>query len=205
MDPLTKERVTGKGPISGTWAYITGRPDNKRVTVFDRLVTAFSRTAMFLILLGVGLTFFEVLMRYLVGRPTIWVNEAVLWTGSAIYLFAGAYTMQRRAHIRITAVYDIVSRKTRLVFDYIALIVIVVYAVLMLVGSHDVAWKAFSSWERFGTVFNPPIPATMKPLVLIVTLVVAGLALNNILVDWFGRGKADPNQEDESHPKEAKR
>ena len=189
MDQHTKELVEGRGVIGGIRAFITARPDNERVTVVDRVVTAVSRVAMFLILFGVAITFYEVFMRYIFASPTLWVNEMTLWLGAMIYMVAGAYTMQRRAHIRITAVYDIVSRRTRLVFDYAALFVVVVYAVLMLVGGYDVAWEAFITWERFGTVFDPPIPATIKPLVIIVTLLVACMALNNLLVDWMGLGR----------------
>jgi len=131
MDPHTRKQVEARGPIGGVWAYIVARPDNERTTGFDRIVTFVSRIAMFLILLGVLFTFYEVLMRYILASPTLWVNEAVLWIGSLVYLTAGVYTMQRRAHIRITAVYDIVSTRTRLYFDYVAIFVVVVYAVLM--------------------------------------------------------------------------
>ena len=189
MDQHTRELVEGRGVIGGILAFIAARPDNERVTVVDRVVTVISRMAMFLILFGVGITFYEVFMRYIFASPTLWVNEMTLWLGAMIYMVAGAYTMQRRSHIRITAVYDIVSGRTRVVFDYVALFVVVVYAVLMLVGGYDVAWEAFITWERFGTVFDPPIPATIKPLVIIVTLLVAVMALNNLLVDWMGIGR----------------
>ncbi len=197
MDQHTKDLVEGRGVIGGIWAFITARPDNERVTVIDRAVTVISRIAMFLVLAGVAITFYEVFMRYIFASPTLWVNEMTLWLGAMIYMVAGAYTMQRRSHIRITAVYDIVSRRTRLVFDYVAMFVVAVYAVLMLVGGYDVAWEAFITWERFGTVFDPPIPATIKPLVIIVTLVVAVMALNNLLVDWMGFGrKRDASESD---------
>ncbi|MDE2791090.1 MAG: TRAP transporter small permease [Paracoccaceae bacterium] len=191
MDEKTLEQVSGRGPLGGIWAFIVARPDNERVTGVDRVMTVISRLSMFLVLLGVAITFYEVFMRYIFASPTLWVNEMTLWLGAMIYLLAGAYTMQRRAHIRITAVYDIVSKRTRFLFDHVALFVIIVYAVMMFVGGYDVAWEAFITWERFGTVFDPPIPATIKPLVLIVTLLVGVMALNNLLVDWFGFGKSE--------------
>ncbi len=201
MDRKTKELIESKGLFGGIWAYVTAPPDNERITAADRIVTFVSRIVMFFILAGVFVTFYEVVMRYLFGSPTIWVNEMVLWLGSIIYLASGAYTMQRRAHIRITAVYDIVSRNMRLFFDYVAIFVLVVYAMFMLVGAYDVAWEAFITWERFGTIFDPPIPATVKPLVLIVTLAVAGLALNNMLIDWYGYGKKQDDADSDANSK----
>lgn len=201
MDRNTLKLVESSGPIRGVWAYLFARPDNDRVTWVDRVVTTFSRLSMFLILAGVFITFYEVFMRYVFSSPTLWVNEMTLWLGAMIYMIAGVYTMQRRAHIRITAVYDIVSPSLRMAFDYAAMVVIVVYAVLMLVGGYDVAWEALITWERFGTVFDPPIPATIKPLVIFVTLLVAAMALNNLLVDRYGGGTPDPTgQKHEERP-----
>ncbi len=199
MGSRTKALVDAKGPIRGIWAYVSTGPDSPRVTIYDRVVTSISRVMMFLILAGVFVTFFEVVMRYLFASPTLWVNELTLWLGSIVYLAAGLYTMQRRAHIRITAVYDIVPSKVRLFFDYLAIFVLLVYAVLMVIGGYDVAWDAFITWERLGTIFDPPVPATMKPLVLVVTCLVALGAVNNLLVDWYGRGTTNPDWVDSSH------
>jgi len=201
MDSRTKALVQSRGPLGGVWAYITAKPDSPRLTIFDRVVTSISRVMMFLILAGVFVTFYEVVMRYLFASPTLWVNELTLWLGSIVYLAAGLYTMQRRAHIRITAVYDIVSPRVRLFFDYLAIFVLLVYATLMVVGGYDVAWEAFITWERLGTIFDPPVPATIKPLVLIITCLVACGAVNNLLVDWYGRGTENPDWVGEDHNK----
>ena len=193
MDEKSKSIISQKNFLSAIWTYVIMRPDNPKITLFDRLVTSISRITMFLILIGVFITFYEVLLRYIFGSPTLWVNELTLWLGSIIYLMAGIYTMQRRGHIRITVIYDMASENLKLFFEYLSIFVLVVYAVLMLVGGYDVAWEALISWERFGTVFDPPIPATIKPLVIIVTLVVAFGALNNMLVDWYNYGKESTN------------
>ena len=39
-------------------------------------------------------------------------------------------------------------------------------------------------WETFGTAFDPPIPATLKPLVLIVVSLVAIQSVLNLITDW---------------------
>ena len=44
--------------------------------------------------------------------------------------------------------------------------------------------KRFMRWEGMGTEWNPPIPATMGPLVLIVTALIALQAVNNLFADW---------------------
>ena len=193
MDAKTRELIQKGSILRGLRVWVFGRPDNPLVTPIDRIVTVLSRLTMFLTIIVVLITFYEVVMRYLFQSPTLWVNELTLWLGSVIFLVAGAYTMQRRAHIRITAVYDIVPRSVRLVFDIVAVVVVVAYAAMMIWAGFDVAFDTLMRWERFGTFWNPPIPATVKPLVLVVTFLVAVQAVNNLLVDWFdvGRGRDD--------------
>lgn len=196
MDAKTRELLEQGNVVRGLWVWVVGRPDNPRITVIDRVVSALSRLTMFLTVIVVLITFYEVVMRYLFFSPTLWVNEMTLWLGSVIFLVSGAYTMQRRAHIRITAVYDISPRPVRLAFDILAVIVVVGYAAMMIYAGFDVAYDTLMSWERFGTYWNPPIPATVKPLVLIVTFLVAIQAVNNLLVDWFGFGRDRGKTED---------
>lgn len=193
MDAKTRELIQKGSILRGLRVWVFGRPDNPLVTPIDRIVTVLSRLTMFLTIIVVLITFYEVVMRYLFQSPTLWVNELTLWLGSVIFLVAGAYTMQRRAHIRITAVYDIVPRSVRLVFDIVAVVVVVAYAAMMIRAGFGVAFDTLVRWERFGTFWNPPIPATVKPLVLVVTFLVAVQAVNNLLVDWFdvGRGRDD--------------
>ena len=42
----------------------------------------------------------------------------------------------------------------------------------------------FTTWERFATYWDPPIPATMKPLTLICVFLIAVQSINNLIIDW---------------------
>lgn len=163
--------------------WFVARPPEATVTWIDRFNTFVCRIAMLLTAVAVIITFYEVVMRYIFGKPTLWVNEMTLWMGSVIFLMAGVYAMQRRSHIRITAVYDIMPPRLKLACDALSTLVVVAYATAMIAAGFKVAWSTLISWERFGTFWNPPIPATVKPLVLIATALVAAQAVNNLLVD----------------------
>jgi hypothetical protein len=39
-------------------------------------------------------------------------------------------------------------------------------------------------WETFGTAWDPPIPATMKPLILVTATLMAIQAVANLIADW---------------------
>lgn len=156
----------------------------ERLTPIDHVSLAISRIAMFLVAVIVAIIAFEVFMRYFLERPTLWVNELSLWLGGLIYLLAGLYTMQRRAHIRITALYDAVPRRLQRVFDVISTVIVVCFAIGLCIGGFKSAWRALSTWERYGTAWDPPIPATVKPMILVVCVLIAIQAINNLLVDY---------------------
>jgi TRAP-type C4-dicarboxylate transport system permease small subunit len=155
----------------------------ERLPIMDRVSLLISRVAMFLVAVIVAIIGYEVVMRYFFQRPTTWVNDLSLWLGGLSYLFAGLYAMQQRAHIRVTALYDVVPRNVQRIFDVLATLVVVAFALGTAIGGFPSAWRSFSTWERYGTVWNPPIPATVKPLIIVVALLVAIQALSNLFID----------------------
>ncbi|MEQ8355340.1 MAG: TRAP transporter small permease [Kiloniellaceae bacterium] len=150
----------------------------------DRFSIAISRVAMFLVALIVVIMFYEVVMRYVFGSGTYWVNEMSLWTAGGVYLLAGLYVMQQRGHIRIYILYDMVPRSWQRVFDSISALLIVLFAAAIVWGGFNEAWAKLMRWETFGTAWDPPIPATMKPLVLLTVTLIAVQAVVNLIVDW---------------------
>jgi TRAP-type C4-dicarboxylate transport system permease small subunit len=150
----------------------------------DWVSIAISRVAMFLIAFIVAIMFYEVVMRYIFEKPTLWVNEMSLWTAGAIYLLAGLYVMQQRGHIRIFILYDMVSRTWQRVFDTISTALIVLFAAAIVWGGFNEAYAKLMRWETFGTAWDPPIPATMKPLVLLTVTLIAIQSVMNLISDW---------------------
>jgi TRAP-type C4-dicarboxylate transport system permease small subunit len=128
--------------------------------------------------------FFEVIARYVFEKPTLWANELSLWMAGAIFLFSGLYAMQQRSHIRIYLLYDMMPRSIQRVCDLVSTALIVGFAFIMLWGSYNEARDKFMRWETFGTAFDPPIPATIKPLLIVFICLVALQAVINLISDW---------------------
>jgi len=150
----------------------------------DRITKFVSRVSMWLIAWIVAIIFYEVVMRYLFQKPTLWVNEMSLWVAGMIYLFAGLYAMQQRSHIRIFILYDIVPRWLQRCFDVISTALICVFTFAVIWGGFGEAYAKLMRWETFGTAWDPPIPATMKPLILIMLVVISIQAISNLIHDW---------------------
>lgn len=150
----------------------------------DRISLGISRVAMFMTAFVVAIIFYEVVMRYIFESPTLWVNEMSLWVAGMIYLFAGLYVMQQRGHISIYILYDMSPLWLQRVFDVLSTLFTCAFAAALVWGGFNEAWAKMMRWETFGTAFDPPIPATMKPLILIIVVLTALQMVMNLINDW---------------------
>ena len=150
----------------------------------DRVAVFIGRVTMMMIVLLVSVMIYEVVLRYVFEAPTLWANELSLWIAGFIFLCAGLYAMQQRSHIRIFLLYDICPRWLQRVFDCISTALIVLFALALIYGGYGEALDKLHRWETFGTAFDPPIPATIKPMVLFVVALVAIQAIINLVSDW---------------------
>ena len=150
----------------------------------DGIAMFIGRVTMLLIALIVIVMMYEVILRYVFERPTLWANEMSLWLAGFVFILAGFYAMQQRSHIRIYLLYDIMPRGLQKVCDTVSTLLIVVFAFFLVYGGFGEAKAKLLRWETFGTAFDPPIPATLKPLVLTVVTMVALQAILNLFKDW---------------------
>lgn len=158
--------------------------EHERTGPVDTLTWTFSRIAMWGPAFIVAIIFYEVVMRYLFFSPTLWVNEMSLWLGGVIYVTAGLYSMQQRSHIRIFVLYEMAPLWLRRVFDALSVLCVCIFVFSVVWGGFGEAAAKFWRWETFGTAFDPPIPATNKPLILITLVVLAFQAVSNLIRDW---------------------
>ena len=151
----------------------------------DRLSVFLGRVTMMLIALMTSVMLYEVLLRYVFEKPTLWANELTLWIAGFVFLTSGIYAMQQRSHIRIFLLYEVMPRWVQRLFDCISTLLIVLFAFFLVYGSYkQVFLRKLYRWETFGTAFDPPIPATIQPAILIVVTLVAIQAVVNLISDW---------------------
>lgn len=162
--------------------------------VAERFLLGLSRVFMWAPAFIVGIIFYEVVARYVFFAPTLWVNEMSLWVAGGVYMTAGLYALQQRSHIRIFILYDLAPRWVRKLFDIVSFICVAIFAFAVIWGGFGEALAKFLRWETFGTAFDPPIPATNKPLILLTMALVAFASLSNLIFDW--------NRAPESHEPE---
>ncbi len=152
---------------------------------WDRVALFFGRATMIMIAAMTCVMLYEVFLRYALEAPTKWANELTLWIGGFVFLCAGLYGMQQRSHIRIFILYDLFPRWLQRACDIFSAALLVIFAFFMVYGSYSqVFYTKFYKWEMFGTAFDPPIPATVQPAILIIISLVALQAVVNVIADW---------------------
>ncbi|MFK7744316.1 MAG: TRAP transporter small permease subunit [Roseobacter sp.] len=172
----------------------------------DRGAMFIGRVTMMMIILMTGVMLYEVFLRYVLERPTLWANELSLWLAGFIFLMAGLYAMQQRSHIRIFLLYDVCPRWLQRTFDCINTGLIVLFAFFLVYGSYKQVFEnKLYKWETFGTAFDPPIPATLQPLVLIIITLVAMQAVLNLISDWNAEPEIHDDTPDEDEIEALKR
>lgn len=152
--------------------------------LLDRLSVFIGRVTMMLIILLTSVMIYEVVLRYVFEAPTLWANELSLWLAGFVFLCAGVYAMQQRSHIRIFLLYDILPRWLQRICDCTSVLLIATFAGALVYGGYGEAFQKFGRWETFGTAFDPPIPATLKPAVLFIVVMVAVQAIINLVSGW---------------------
>ncbi|MCT4576572.1 TRAP transporter small permease subunit [Donghicola sp.] len=166
--------------LSDTVGPIEERPSG----FFDYISLVASRLAMISIAFVVMVMFYEVVSRYAFNRPTLWANELSLWIASFIFLLAGLYAMQQRSHIRIYVIYDMMPRAFQKTADVISVLLILLFTFTLVWGGFNDAWTRMLRMETFGTAWDPPLPGTVKPAILIIIVLVAVQAVSNLIADW---------------------
>ena len=151
---------------------------------FDVLSLVCSRISMIAITVVVLVMFYEVVSRYVFVKPTLWANELSLWIAGFIFLLAGLYAMQQRSHIRIYVIYDMFPRWAQKASDVLSVFLIWTFTFTLIWGGFNESRDKILRWETFGTAWDPPIPATIKPAILFIILLVAIQAISNLIADW---------------------
>lgn len=150
----------------------------------DRLAVFVGRVTMMLVVILTSVMIYEVVLRYVFEAPTLWANELSLWLAGFVFMCSGLYAMQQRCHIRIFLLYDLLPRWAQRTCDVISTVLIGLFAFFLVYGGYGEAFAKFARWETFGTAFDPPIPATLKILVLFIVVMVAIQSAINLVCDW---------------------
>ncbi len=159
----------------------------EREPLIDRAARRVGEQVSYLFLLCMIVIAYEVFARYGFNAPTIWAHDLTIALCSVGFLLSGLYTLQRRAHIRISLVYDRLPARARRALDAVNGAIILIFLGLLGYRSAQDAWKSLRIMEDAGTASQIPLPAIAKTAIFVACVLMFLLAA----AQW-GRGLRRP-------------
>jgi len=84
---------------------------------------------------------YEIIMREVLVKPTIWVAEATVFGCGLLYLLGGAWTLKQDGHVRVDMLYHGLSRRGKAIIDCLTYFAFALYIVVMI-------WAAWQYMEQ---------------------------------------------------------
>ena len=139
----------------------------------DRLSDLTGFVAMYLIFVMVGVLLLDAVTRNAIGIPLHWCVEFAQFTLAAYYFLGGAVTIKNDDHVRMDLFYAGFSRMGKLRMDLTTLPFLLVYLLVMLIGSYSSLVYAIETGERRFSMWNPsviPIKVIMLGCIVLMIL-----------------------------------
>ena len=152
-------------------------------TGIDRAIVAISKVLSVGFALSVLVTIYDVACD-LFATPTLWAYDVVTTAIAVAFLIGGSYAMQRREHIRITALFDRYPKRVQMVFEMIGTVLTVVYLAAFAWFAWKMAALAVESWEVSGSAWRQPTPVIVKVSMFIGVVLLILQAISNLRADW---------------------
>lgn len=138
-------------------------------------------------LVVVLVTIYEVVARYGFGRPTSWAQEVTLILCSVAFAVGGAHVQALDEQIRVTVLSERARPGLARALDIFGRVLGVIFLSGVVYGGWRDAWEALSQWQTTQSAFNSPMPAIVKPTVIVVCGVMILILLDDIARRLRGR------------------
>ena len=132
----------------------------------DRFNTAIGRAASWCALLIVLTGFAVVLMRYVLGLGSLWLQESILYAHAALFLLAAAWTLKENGHVRVDVFYANATPRTKAWVDLCgALFLLLPFAAALLWFSVPYVTRSWDILERSRETSGLPLVFLLKTLI----------------------------------------
>ncbi|WP_245184409.1 TRAP transporter small permease subunit [Halomonas salinarum] len=170
-----------------------GQAPNPVRSTFDRGVVWCARGAAWLVFIAMGISVFEVIMRYGFNSPTSWVHESVVMLVAVSFALGGPAALAGNQHIRVRVLYDAAGPRLKRWLDRFNDLVTFLFCLAMSYAAFLMFWDAshnpFGEWslERSGTSWNPPFPALVKGMIMLALIIMCVQSFIHTIQSFRGK------------------
>jgi TRAP-type mannitol/chloroaromatic compound transport system permease small subunit len=142
--------------------------------VIDRVNTTAGRAASWCALAIVLIGFAVVLLRYVLGMGSIWLQESILYAHAALFLLAAAWTLKEGGHVRVDVFYADASPRTKAWVDLLgSLFLLLPFVFAILWFSLPYVARSWAILERSREASGLPLVFLLKTLIPLFALMLA--------------------------------
>ncbi len=157
----------------------------------DRINERTGRIVGYFLVLVMFLMTFEVIMRYVFNRPTLWVNEMNEYLLLTVVALGGGYVLLHRGHVNVDVFYGAVTERGRAVLDLLTAPLFFLFMAVFLWQTWEAAAESWKFAERSTMAGIPTWPVRLVMVAGGCLLLLQGLA--KFARDWArALGKSDP-------------
>lgn len=153
---------------------------NAIIRVIDKTNEWIGKAVSFLLIPLVLITAYEVVMRYIVERPTIWSWDLNIQIFAAIIMLGGGYTLLNKSHVVVDVLVVNMDARKRAILDLITSVFFFMGMIVLLAGGWEMAWLSFKVRETMPTIWAPPY-YPMKMLIPVGTFLVILQGISELL------------------------
>jgi len=148
------------------------------VRVIDKINTWIARAMATLIVPLLGLTMYEVIMRYVVHDPPLWGSQALLLIWFPVALLSGGYVLRIKGHVKLDLLYARWSPRGQAISDMATFAAFLLFTGVLAVVAIEAAWKSTAMRElhMYWAWHGPVYPKRIVIAVAAVLLLVQGMA-----------------------------
>jgi TRAP-type mannitol/chloroaromatic compound transport system permease small subunit len=135
------------------------------------------KVVSFLIYPLIGVTIYEIAMRYFLSKSQVWVPEVSTFIFGALFVLGGGYVLLHEGHVKLDIIYNFFPTKTKASIDIVtSIFFFLFYGILIWKGSL-MAWDSLITLETSASAFAPPLfPSKMMIPIGASLLLLAGLS-----------------------------
>jgi TRAP-type mannitol/chloroaromatic compound transport system permease small subunit len=139
-----------------------------------RLNSAIGRAASWCALFIVVTGFAVVLMRYVLGLGSLWLQESVVYAHAALFLLAAAWTLQEGGHVRVDVFYATASPRAKSWVDLLgALLLLMPFALAIIWFALPYVDRSWRILERSRETSGLPLVFVLKTLIPLFAVLLA--------------------------------
>ena len=150
--------------------------------LIDRVNAGVGRAASWCALAIVLIGFAVVLLRYVLGLGSIWLQESILYAHAALFLLAAAWTLKEGGHVRVDVFYASASPRVKAWIDLIGVLLLLLpFCVALMWFSWPYVIRSWAILERSRETSGLPLVFALKTLIPLFALLLALQGLSQVI------------------------